>query len=122
MQKINIVTSEVEMEGLLNDTDTAAAILEKLPVRGRVNTWGEEIYFEIPVAMEPEQAVEVVEEGELAYWPAGRCFCIFFGKTPASTETEIKPASPVTLVGRLLGDPKEWGAVPDGREITLEII
>ena len=120
MRKIKIITSEVEMEAELNQTETAKAIWEKLPIEGKVNTWGEEIYFEIPVEKELEDGVEVVKEGDLAYWPDGQCFCIFFGKTPISTEAEIKPASAVTLIGKLLGDPKEWQKVKAGQKIIIE--
>ena len=120
MRKIKIITSEVEMEAELNQTETAKAIWEKLPIEGKVNTWGEEIYFEIPVEMDLEDGVEVVNEGDIAYWPDGHCFCIFFGKTPVSTKSKIKPASAVTLVGKLLGDPKEWKKVKAGQKITIE--
>ena len=120
MPKIKIITSEVEMEAELNQSDTAKAIWEKLSIEGKVNTWGEEIYFEIPVEKELEDGVEVVKEGDLAYWPDGQCFCIFFGKTPISTEAEIKPASAVTLIGKLLGNPKEFKKVKPGQKITIE--
>ena len=119
-KKINIAAGRVQMEAELNNSATADAIWNKLPIRGMVNTWGEEIYFEIPVTMERENAVEVVQEGDLAYWPDGKSFCIFFGQTPASTATEIKPASPVNPVGRLLGDHEAWKAVNPGTEITIE--
>lgn len=118
-KKVNIVTDLVQMEAELNSSKTAGLIWEELPIKGRVNTWGEEIYFEIPVSAKHDNAVSVVEEGDLAYWPEGRCFCIFFGQTPASTATEIKPASPVNPVGRLLGDPKAWKTVNPGVEINL---
>ena len=120
MRKIKIITSEVEMEAELNQSDTAQAIWEKLPIEGKVKTWGEEIYFEIPVKKKLENGVEVVNEGDLGYWPEGNCFCIFFGKTPISTETEIKPASAVTIIGKLLGDPKEWKKVKAGQKIIIE--
>ncbi len=119
-KKIHIVTGPVQMEAELNSSATAEAIWEKLPIKAAVNTWGEEIYFQIPVEMEHENAVSVVEEGDIAYWPEGKSFCIFFGQTPASTATEIKPASPVNPLGRLLGDPKAWKAVKVGSEITLK--
>lgn len=120
MEKIKIITSEVEMEGELNETETARAIWEKLPMEGKVNIWGEEIYFKIPVKMGLEKAVEVVKEGDIAYWSEGECFCIFFGKTPISTETEIKPASAVNIVGKLLGNPKEFKKVSAGQKIIIE--
>ncbi len=119
-KKINIVTASVQMEAELNSSVTASSIWEKLPIKGTVNTWGEEIYFQIPVQMEHENAVSVVEEGDVVYWPEGKSFCIFFGQTPASTATEIKPASPVNPVGRVLGEPGAWKAVKPGTEITLE--
>ncbi len=118
--KIRITAGRVRMEAGLNNSETAALIRENLPLKGRVNTWGEEIYFEIPLAAEHEDAVSVVEEGDIAYWPEGKSFCIFFGKTPLSTPAEIRPASPVNPVGKLLGDPKAWKAVSPGTEIILE--
>jgi uncharacterized protein len=80
------------MEAELNDSKIAALIWEALPLSAAASTWGDEIYFAIPVKIGLENAVSVVREGDLAYWPEGSCFCIFFGKTPASTDTEIKPA------------------------------
>lgn len=119
-QKIMIITERVQMEAELNDSKTAALIREALPLSAEVSTWGDEIYFAIPVKTGLEDAVSVVSEGDLAYWPDGKCFCIFFGKTPASTDTEIKPASPVNLVGRLTGDPKLWKKVSAGDTIRVE--
>jgi len=91
MRKIKIITPEVQMEAELNQTETAKAIWEKLPIEGRVNTWGEEIYFEIPVNKEKEEAVEVVKEGDIAYWPEGRCFCIFFASSSAKLPSPLRP-------------------------------
>ncbi|MDW7730765.1 MAG: cyclophilin-like family protein [Bacillota bacterium] len=78
------------------------------------------MYFPIPVEIKAENAATLVEEGDLAYWPEGRCFCIFFGLTPASKGSEIRPASPVNLLGRLKGDPKLWKIVEPGSTIKLE--
>ncbi len=107
------------MEAELLETKTAKAIWDALPIEAKVNTWGEEIYFAIPVEEGPEEAVDVVQEGDLGYWPEGNGFCIFFGKTPVSTESEIRPASPVNIIGRLLGNPKDWKKVKDGEKITI---
>ncbi len=119
-RKIKITADQVQMKAELNNSATADLIWEKLPIEGKVSTWGEEIYFPIPVNTGPENAVSVVEEGDITYWPEGKSFCIFFGETPASTVNEIKPASPVNLVGRLLGNPKDWLNVSEGSGITLE--
>jgi hypothetical protein len=119
MKKIKIRTEKVEMEAELNETKTARLIWEKLPMESKVNTWGEEIYFPIPVVASLENGVEVVKEGDIAYWPEGNCFCIFFGKTPVSTDKEIRPASAVNLVGKILGNPKELKKVKSGEEIII---
>ena len=121
-KKIMISTETVQMEAELNDSQTATLIWEALPISAAASTWGDEIYFVIAIKTGPENAVSVVREGDLAYWPEGNCFCIFFGKTPASTDTEIKPASPVNLVGRFSGDPELWKKVSAGGTIRLEAI
>jgi len=117
---IRISAGEVSMAAELNNSQTAALIYDKLPLEGTVNTWGDEIYFKIPVESGPEDAVEKVEIGDLAYWPDGQCFCIFFGKTPASTDSEIRPASPVNPIGRFTGNPDHWKKVHPGAGIKLQ--
>ncbi len=121
-KKIMIITEAVQMEAEFNESKTTTLIWEALPLSATASTWGDEIYFAIPVKADHENAVSVVREGDLAYWPEGSCFCIFFGKTPASTETEIKPASPVNLVGRFSGDPALWKKVSAGSTIRLEAV
>ena len=79
MKKINIEFSGNIIEAGLNDTDTAGKIMEKLPFEGSVSRWGDEIYFSIPVEAGLENATELLEEGDLAFWPPGNAFCIFFG-------------------------------------------
>lgn len=119
--RIIIGAGPVTMEAELNDTPTAQRIWEELPIVGRANTWGDEIYFEIPVTVEeaPDARADV-EVGELGYWPAGNAFCIFFGTTPASTGDAPRAASPVNVVGRVLGDPSAFRRVTSGATVTLE--
>lgn len=119
-KKIKIRVGGVEMEAGLNDSQTAEAIWKALPIKAQANTWGEEIYFSIPVKCEEEKAQEVVSLGDLGYWPPGTAFCIFFGRTPASQGEEIRPASPVNVVGKVLGNPKKFKHVRAGSEITME--
>ena len=90
---ITITAGAVEVSAELNDTDAAEAVWNALPISASGSTWGDEIYFRIPVAAEPEDLQEVVDFGDLAYWPPGSAFCIFFGPTPASRGDEIRPAS-----------------------------
>lgn len=99
---------------------TAQAIWEALPIEARANTWGDEIYFSIPVEVGPERGKEVVERGDLGYWPPGNAFCIFFGPTPASRGDEIRPASAVNVFGRVEGDPVVFKKVRGGDEVRLE--
>jgi hypothetical protein len=94
-----------EFQGRLADDRaprTVCAILEALPIEATAKTWGDEIYFEIPVDAGPENAAERVAKGDLGYWPAGNCFCIFYGRTPMSpSEDEIVPASAVNVIGSI---------------------
>ena len=119
-RRILIQAGPVSALAKLNDTRTADAVWNILPVSGEVNTWGEEIYFGISLKLEPEAGRVVVEAGELGYWPTGRAFCIFFGPTPASLGDEIRAASAVNVFGRLTGDPQEFKQVGDGQRITVE--
>ena len=117
---IEIRAGQIEATAELNDTRTARAIWEALPIKGRVNRWGQELYFSIPVKLELEVGQEVVEMGDLGYWPSGSAFCIFFGRTPASRGDEIRPASAVTVFGRVAGDASRFKEVASGTEITIE--
>ena len=105
----------------LNNTQTAQAIWDALPMRARASTWGDEIYFGISARLEVEKGQAVVEMGDLGYWSPGHAFCIFFGPTPASHGSEIRPASPVTVFGRVRGDAALFKAVPDGAEVLVEV-
>jgi len=119
-RKIRIRTSLVEIAAELNDTKTAEAIWGALPIKRRVNLWGEEIYFSIDLSLELEAGQEVVSIGDLGYWPQGSAFCIFFGPTPISQGDEIRPASPVNVFGKIIGDAGLFKQVASGIEITVE--
>lgn len=108
-------------EGELNDSVTSRAIYEALPIRANGQRWGGEIYFSINVSFELEEGSrDVVEEGELAYWPPGQAFCIFFGATPASSGDEIRAASAVNVIGKLKGDLSGLWGIADGAEVAIE--
>ncbi len=99
---------------------TAQAIRNILPLTAAANTWGDEIYFSIPMTLELENGQEVVEMGDLGYWPPGRAFCIFFGTTPASQGDEIRPASAVTVVGKVQGEVTTLKQVSAGEQVSIE--
>ena len=105
MKTIKIILGDLVLDGQLNDSPTAQKVWEALPLETPFSTWGDEIYFSIPVVMELENdAQEVVQSGDLAYWPNGHAFCIFFGPTPISEEGEIRPASAVNVIGSVRRD------------------
>ncbi len=119
-RRITITAGKARFQAQLNDTATALAIMETLPIEARANRWGGEIYFSIPVDAGLETgARDVLQPGEIGYWPPGSAFCLFFGRTPASEGEEIRAASAVNIVGRIEGALDELGNVPDGTKITL---
>jgi len=91
-----------------------------LPLSSEVNTWGDEIYFRIPVKIELEAGKEIVNLGELGYWPPGSAFCIFFGQTPMSNKDEIRAASAVDIFGKVVDDVKAFKGIKDGEQIVVE--
>ena len=121
MTQIHITAGDVSLTATLNASPTAQLIAEALPITGRVQTWGDEIYFPIPVsASNDETSAEVVEKGAVAYWPPGNALCLFWGPTPASSGDEIRPASAVNVCGMIDGDPTELARAPYGGEIRIE--
>ena len=118
-RKIRIKAGSIEAIAELNETRTAEAIWEALAIKGSANRWGEEIYFSIPVSLEPDNTREVVSIGDLGYWPPGTAFCIFFGPTPVSKGQEIRPASPVNVFGKIIGDASVFRQVASGTGITI---
>ena len=100
--------SEIE----LNDIDTASQIGQALPIEASAQIWQEEVYFEIPVTREQEKGVERVKQGDVAYWPPGRCFCVFFGRT--------QPVSAVTVVGRVESNLERFREVRGGDKLLLD--
>jgi len=119
-KRIRIRANTIEVTAELNNTKTAEAIWEALPIRSQVSLWGEEIYFSIPIHLELENGQELVDIGDLGYWPPGSAFCIFFGPTPTSRGEEIRPASPISVFGKIVGDAKVLSQIKQGAEITVE--
>jgi hypothetical protein len=123
MTKIAIRVGSVTMAAELNNTPTARKIAAALPIRTSFNTWGDEIYFAIPVdAKLDDSAQDVVNIGDLGFWPPGNALCIFFGQTPASQPGEIRPASAVNIFGKVIGDATQFKQVMREREIIVEVL
>lgn len=119
-RRIRITAGPIKAEAVLDQSNTAQAVWDALPLSVPGDTWGDEIYFGIPVKAKAENPCETVEMGDLAYWPPGSAFCIFFGPTPASRGAEIRPASPVNVFGRVTGDPTIFKKVSAGTPIRIE--
>ena len=122
-QRIKITAGAVTIEAELNDNPTAKAVAEALPIKASAQRWGGEIYFTIPVeaSLEPDGR-EVLEAGELGFWPTGSAFCMFFGATPASSGDEIQAASAVNILGKMQGDLSKLYDVASGDEVLIESI
>lgn len=118
---IKITAGTVTVGAELNDSETAKAIGEELPIEAIAHRWGGEIYFSIPVEIGLEgDSRDVLEPGELGYWPTGTAFCIFFGATPASAGDEPRAASNVNVFGKITGDFSQLWDVADGESVIIE--
>jgi hypothetical protein len=120
---IKITAGQIQVAAELNDSPTAKSIVDALPIKTKGSRWGGEIYFSIPVEAELEaDSRDVLEAGELGYWPRGCAFCIFFGPTPASEADEIRAASAVNIIGTIKGDLSQLPNVPDGALVCIEAV
>ena len=119
-RRIRITAGSVEAKAELNDTQTSQFIWQALPIESVAQTWGDEVYFTVPLTLAQENSQDIVDVGDLGYWAPGKAFCIFFGPTPASKGDEISPASPVNVFGRIAGDATAFRRVAAGTEIRVE--
>ena len=122
MTQIKIEFENTSIDAVLNNSETADKIKKILPLSNSVNTWGDEIYFSIDVNDGEIDSKEVVELGDLGYWPPGNAFCLFFGLTPASEGSKIMPASPVNIIGRILSDLEILKSIKSGEKVSVKLI
>jgi len=120
MSRIRFSFASLTLEADLLDTPTARAIAAALPLTSQVLTWGEEVYFEVPVELPKEPGARaVVTPGEIAYWPEGHCIALGFGRTPISQGNETRLASPCNIFAHAVGDVKVLAAVRAGSKVTV---
>jgi len=124
MKNIVIKVGGLNINARLNGSATAGKIWDTLPIKSFTSLWGEEIYFQIPVKAKLEEgfAQETVKLGDIAFWPEGSCFCLFFGSTPISKPGEIRPASKVNVVGEIEGDLKILKSVKEDETVVMSAI
>ncbi len=119
--RIRISWSSGKVEAQLNDTPTARKLLEVLPVVAGANTWGDEVYFSVPMEAELEpDASDVVDPGTVCFWAAGNALALLFGPTPASHGDECRLVSAANILGQIEGGPQVLAAVRGGEEIRVE--
>jgi hypothetical protein len=119
MKRITIAIGDITLDAELNDSKTAGLVWEAVPFEANGQTWGDEVYFRIPVDADLVDPKPVVNIGDLGYWPTGHAFCIFYGKTPASSEDDIVPASPVDIIGRVTSDVSVLKGITDPGRIRV---
>ena len=121
MKKLRIKVGDIIIDAELFPTPTADAILEQLPFFSDANTWGDEVYFSVPVSAEKEEdARDIIEPGELAFWVEGQCIAIGFGPTPISQGDEIRLAAATNIWGRSLTDVRLLSQAKDGDPVIVE--
>ena len=118
-RRIKIQIAETELTGQLNGSKTADRLWEQLPVSGSGLRWGDEIYFDITVRLVETDPKEAVGIGDIAYWEPGTSLCLFWGPTPASIDDQPRAASPVTVIGRIEGDPSRLASISDISRIRV---
>ncbi|MEZ4658794.1 MAG: cyclophilin-like fold protein [Caldilineaceae bacterium] len=120
-QQITITVDNITLRATLNDSPAAQQIGDALPITGKANVWGDEIYFGIPLSMdEADDARAEVEVGALAFWPPGNAFCIFYGPTPVSKGQEPRAYSPVNVFGHIEGDATQLRGTRSGAAVRIE--
>jgi hypothetical protein len=123
MARIRLEFATLTLEAELLDTPTAKAIAATLPVTSSVLTWGEEVYFDVPVNVAREKdARAVIVPGEIAYWPEGPAIAIGFGRTPISKGDETRLASPCNVFAQALGDVKTLAKVKSGETVEVSLV
>jgi hypothetical protein len=123
MMRIRFDFGTLTLDAELFDTPTAKAIAAALPISSSVLTWGEEIYFDVPVEMKREgDARAVVTPGEIAFWPEGPAIALGFGRTPLSKGDETRLASPCNVFARALADVKSLSRVRAGTRVTVKTL
>lgn len=117
--RIVLKAGKISFEAELNDSPAAMVIGGKLPLSSEVNTWGDEIYFDIGISCPRDGQTLEVRVGDIGYWPQGKCLCVFFGPTPASSGADPVPASPVVIVGKTSAVAELLRSIRDGEKITV---
>ena len=123
MTSIRIAWSGGAITVELRNTPTAKAVLAALPCQASANTWGEEVYFELPVeaVLEPD-AQQVVDPGTVCFWVEGSALALPYGRTPVSKGNECRLVTRCNVVGKVLGEARQLRRIKDGAALHLEAV
>lgn len=117
---LRITIAELNLVAELTQTPSADALWDALPLSTQAHRWGDELYFSVPFQVPLESgAREVVQAGDVAYWPDGPALCFFFGPTPISRPGEIRAAAAVNVCGLIRGDSSILQQANDKATVTL---
>ena len=123
MARIKIAWGSSEVTADLRETQTAKQLLKSLPCAARAQTWGEEVYFELPVEAQLEaDARQVVEPGAVCFWVEGSALALPYGRTPVSQGNECRLVTRCNVLGKIQGDPRELKKVKAGETIRVELL
>lgn len=117
--QVNFQVGKYSFVGEMNTTLTAQEIIRHLPLTAPLVRWGDELYFETGILASDHNATMEVAIGDLAYWPEGKCVCLFFGRTPVSQDDKPRPASPVVIIGRTNASPLELKKLQSGETVRV---
>jgi hypothetical protein len=120
LKKITIKVNNIQVVAELFDTATGNAIAEKIPLSSKINTWGKEIYFSIPVTCDLEKSSRsTLKIGDLGYYPPMQAFCIFYGPTPMSSDGKPQAADNVNVFGRIIGSAEALSNAKTGETVFV---
>lgn len=120
--RLRFIFESITLFAVLNDTSTSRELIKALPAESAIHTWGEEVYFAVPVKTALEgDAKQVVDPGTVCFWVEGSSLAIPFGPTPVSKTGECRLVTRVNILGKLEGDPKLLKSVREGERIRIEL-
>ena len=119
--RIKISWKAGDISAILNNTPTTQALIKTLPIESYANTWGDEVYFSVPVSVPLEKdAKQVVDPGAICFWVEGNSLALPFGPTPISEGNECRLATACNILGKIEKEPRILSSIQSGDQIKIE--